>query len=639
VGYGDVGSSIFYTLGLTALYALGAAPIALLLAGLVFICTCLTYAEMSTTFPEPGGSATFSRYAFNDLISFVAGWGLLLDYILTIAISAFAIAPYLQFLMPLPYSIALHLTITVAIILALFGVNFVGVKYSGRLSFVLAIVSVVSQLLLIAAALIMFIDLPILFRHLWINVGVADWSPTWGDFLKGTAMAMVAYTGIESIAQLAAETRKPALTIPKAIKWTMSVLVFLYVGLSMVALSVLTPQELGTTYVNHPIEGMAAHLPFGGHWLGPWFGIIAALLLLIASNAGLIGCSRLVFSMGEYYQVPHFFYQLHPRFRTPYVSLAFFTLLSCLVVLLSRGSLAFLADLYNFGAQIAFFFAHLSLLVLRWKKPTLQRPYRAPFNIPVGKHRRFPLTALVGLVATFAVWMVVIITKPEGRYLGLLWLIAGFAMYFFYRRKKQLPVTGQLSIEKVKIPEYHPMHLKHILVITRFTGNTEALQTACQLAKSYGAQLTAKLLGGVVRPADKREYGRATVRVKQGGEGVFRTVPAGEELAVWASHGDHVDAIPPGFVHTAESDNCGFSGFSHAARKIHCVQFHPEVVHTPRGAELLGNWLFGVCGAAGDWSMASFVDEQVARIRARSAPKAGSCAGCRAASTRRSRPR
>ena len=132
----------------------------------------------------------------------------------------------------------------------------------------------------------------------------------------------------------------------------------------------------------------------------------------------------------------------------------------------------------------------------------------------------------------------------------------------------------------------------------------------------YGAQLTALLLGGKVRSADKREYGRATVRVKVGDEGVFRTVHAGEELAVWASHGDHVDAIPPGFVHTADSDNCLFSGFSHAERKIHCVQFHPEVVHTPRGSELLGNWLFGVCDAAGDWSMASFVDEAVARIRA-----------------------
>ncbi len=136
------------------------------------------------------------------------------------------------------------------------------------------------------------------------------------------------------------------------------------------------------------------------------------------------------------------------------------------------------------------------------------------------------------------------------------------------------------------------------------------------LGVCYGAQLTAKLLGGDVRSADKREYGRAQVRVKTPGAGVFRSVAAGDELSVWMSHGDHVDALPPGFAHDAESDNCPMAAFSDAVRKIYCVQFHAEVVHTPRGAELLGNFLFGVCGLAGDWSMASFVEEAIAKIRA-----------------------
>ncbi len=130
----------------------------------------------------------------------------------------------------------------------------------------------------------------------------------------------------------------------------------------------------------------------------------------------------------------------------------------------------------------------------------------------------------------------------------------------------------------------------------------------------YGAQLTAKLLGGDVRPAEKREYGRATVRIRKA-EGVLKSFTEGEELSVWASHGDHVEGVPMGFTHTAESDNCKYSGFANAAKRIHCVQFHPEVVHTPRGAELLGNFLFSICDAAGDWSMASFVDEAVARIK------------------------
>jgi GMP synthase (glutamine-hydrolysing) len=134
----------------------------------------------------------------------------------------------------------------------------------------------------------------------------------------------------------------------------------------------------------------------------------------------------------------------------------------------------------------------------------------------------------------------------------------------------------------------------------------------------YGAQLTAHLLGGDVRPADKREYGRAQVRVRSeaaaGEGGVFRGM-VGDELTVWASHGDHTEAIPPGFVHTAESDNCAFAGFADPARRIHCVQFHPEVVHTPRGVELLSNFLFTICGCKGDWSMASFIDEAVGRIQ------------------------
>lgn len=491
VGYGDVGSSIYYALGLTALYALGATPLALMIAGFVFICTSLTYAEMATTFPEPGGSATFSRYAFNDLISFIAGWGLLLDYVVTIAISAFAIPPYVKYIIPYPDSVTSHIVSTVLIILALYVVNVVGTKHSGRLNLILAIITILSQAFVILAAGLVLLNLPFVFSHLRINVAGADWSPNWWQFLKGTAMAMVAYTGIEAIAQLAAETKKPSVNIARSIKATMITLVILYFGISVVGLSVISPQELGTTYIDDPVAGIVAQFPFGGKWLAPWFGLIAALILLIASNAGLIGCSRLMFSMGEYYQVPHFFYKLHSRFRTPYIALGFFAAVAIALVVLSRGKMLFLADLYNFGAQIAFFFAHLSLLVLRWKKPTLQRPYKAPFNIPLGKGRSWPLTAVIGVLATFSVWLIVVVTKPDGRNLGFAWLGLGLLMYFIYRRQKELAVMGQLTVEKIKIPEYHPMHLKNILVTARISGNTDALQTACQMAKNSHAKITA----------------------------------------------------------------------------------------------------------------------------------------------------
>lgn len=493
VAYGDLGSSIYYAFGITALYALGATPIALAIAGLVFICTALTYSEMSTTFPEPGGSATFSRYAFNDLISFIAGWALLLDYIVTVAISAFAIPPYVKHIFDLfsvsfPQSILFQSSVTVAIIVFLFFLNVIGIRHSGRFSWFLAAATIASQLFLILFGAIFLLNLPYVMSHLQIGV---SGGPSWSQFLKGIAMAMVAYTGIESVAQLAAETRKPAIAIPRSIKWAMSILVFLYFGISVIGLSVISPEDLSTKYIDDPIAGIALNFPIGGEFLAPWFGLIAAIILLIAANAGLIGCSRLTFSMGEYYQVPHFFYRLHSRFRTPYISLGVFAFLACVVVVWSQGKMLFLADLYNFGAQIAFFFAHISLLVLRCKKPTLERPYKAPFNIPIGKGRSIPLTAVFGALANLGVWILVVITKPDGRNLGFLWLGLGLCMYFYYRKRKKLAPMGQLAIEKIKIPEYHAMHLKHILVTARSLGNTEALQTACQLAKSFGAKITA----------------------------------------------------------------------------------------------------------------------------------------------------
>lgn len=496
VGYGDVGSSIYYALGATALYALGATPLAMALAGFVFICTALSYAELASTFPEAGGSATFTRYAFNDLISFIAGWGLLLDYIVTMAISAFTIPAYLKstlLMIGLPPfgTISSQIIATIVILIGLFFINFIGVKHSGRLSFMLALLTALSQAFVVCFGAFFLLNLPHVFSQIKIGIANVDWSPSWGEFFKGTAMAMVAYTGIEAIAQLAGETKKPGVSVPRAIKLTVTVLILLYFGISMVGMSVISPQELGTTYLEDPVAGIVASFPMGGTWMAPWMGLVAAVILLIASNAGLLGCSRLTFSMGEYYQVPSACYKIHPRFRTPYISLMIFTGLSCLVVLMSRGKMLFLADLYNIGAQIAFCSTHIALIVLRIKKPDLERPYKAPFNISIGKGRSIPLTAVIGAICNFAVLILVLVTKPDGRYVAIAWMIFGLFTYWFYRRKKKLGMTGQLQIQRVKIPKYAPMQIKHILVAARATGDTEALQTACQLAHLHKALLTA----------------------------------------------------------------------------------------------------------------------------------------------------
>lgn len=489
IGYGDLGSSIYYAMGITALYALGATPLVLAIAGVVFICTALSYAELGSIYHESGGSASFARHVFNDLISFISGWGLLLDYIVTIAISAFAIAPYLAIFLPHLADKFWHIGFTSIIIFVLLAINFFGVRHSTRISLVLALIAIVTQLIIIVFGLIFALDFVKVFSHIKIGVSGVSWSPSWSEFFRGLAMAMVAYTGIESIAQLGSESTKPAKNLPKAIIINIVALGILYMGISIVGLSILTPQQLSTTYVTDPLAGIAHALPFGGTWLASWIGLLAAILLFVASNAGLIGSSRLAYNLGEYYQLPRFFSKLHPKFRTPYVSLIFFALLAVVIIAVSFGDLSKIADLYNFGAMIAYFSTNLSLIVLRIKKPELTRPFKVALNIPI-KGRQIPLTAVIGCLATLAIWIIVVITKPDGRYLGLAWMVVGISMFLLYRRKKGLTTKGSLSVEKIKLPHFQPFELKRMLVPIQGVQDYETVQMACELAALHKTEIS-----------------------------------------------------------------------------------------------------------------------------------------------------
>ncbi|MGE0197857.1 MAG: amino acid permease [Simkaniaceae bacterium] len=490
VGYGDLGSSIYYALGITALFALGATPLSLLIAGLVFACTALSYAELTSMLRDSGGSASFARHAFNDLISFIAGWGLLLDFIVTIAISAFSIGPYLGFFFPVLMLPWVKIGFSVGVIAILFVINFFGAKNSARMSWFLTTMTLSTQVLIIIAGAIWFLNIPDLWNHIRIGIPGSPWSPSWGEFLKGTTMAMVAYTGIESMAQLSGEAKYPARTVPRAMMLAMGMLLFVYIGISVVALSAVSPQELGSTYLDNPIAGIISKFPFGGKILGGWVGLLAAIILFVASNAGLMGASRLSFHMGENYQVPRTVYKLHKKYKTPYVSLAIFAVLASIILVASRGRLTFLADLYTFGAMLAFFMTHVSIIAIRIKYPDMKRPFRVPFNIRYKK-ASIPITAIIGGFATLMTWILVVVTKPDGRNLGFAWIILGLLMYFFYRHRQDIAPTGKVEIEKIKIPEFKASRYQHILVPTRGGRETETVQMACEIAKVHGADVTA----------------------------------------------------------------------------------------------------------------------------------------------------
>lgn len=486
VGYGDLGSSIYYALGVTAIFALGATPLALAIAGLIFACTALTYAEMSSMRLAAGGSSSFTRFAINDCVSFVAGWVLLLDFIVTIAISAYSAVPYLAFFFPVLKQTAPKIALAITMIIVLFILNFFGSKHSTRISWILTISTIVTQIVIVMIAAFFVWNFPVLLKHFEIGQG-DSWSPSWLNFLKGIAMAMVAYTGIESMAQLTSETKNPAKTVPRAIIFVTVLLITMYFLISSVALSAITPAELSTVYLEDPIAGIVSVLPFGKDILGPWVGVLGSVILITAANAGLIGASRVAFRMGEYHQLPRFLYKIHPKYKTPCIALGLFAILAACIILISKGNLPFLADLYNFGASLAFTSAHLSLLFLRYKQPELERPFKIPFCISLGKGRSLPISALFGVVVTFGVWLSVMVFKPEGRVLGSIWLAAGLVMYFIYRKQENIHPITTLDIEKISIPQYENLQFKKILLATK--GDVHSIQMATELAASHKALL------------------------------------------------------------------------------------------------------------------------------------------------------
>src|SRR5436190_4277552 len=210
--YGNVGSSIYYALGLVASFALGMSPIVYLIAGALFVMTAMTYAEAATNFPEAGGSSSFARRGFNELVSFFAAWGQMLNYIITVAISAFFVPHYLGvFWEPLRHSPG-DIIGGIVIVGVLAAVNVIGVKEAAGLNVFLALADFATQVLLVVVGCVLVLSPDTLVN----NVDFGRF-PTLGNFLIAIPVGMVAYTGIETVSNLAEEARDFGRTIPRAI--------------------------------------------------------------------------------------------------------------------------------------------------------------------------------------------------------------------------------------------------------------------------------------------------------------------------------------------------------------------------------------------------------------------------------------
>jgi APA family basic amino acid/polyamine antiporter len=499
--YGNVGSSIYYALGVTAVFALGLTPLVFVIAGVFFGATALTYAEGTVRYPEAGGSSSFARHAFNELASFGAAWAQMLNYIITIAISAFFVPHYLSiFWEPLrenPWDVIGGS----AVIVVLVALNIVGIQESSRVNILLALVDFGTQLLLVILGFALIFSPDTLTAN--VHWGTA---PTWSQFFLAIPVGMIAYTGIETVSNLAEETRDPVRAIPRSIGFVAIAVFAIYFTLPLIALSALPVHnidgELTTAlalppdqggFQNDPVLGVVQNLGITGttlEVLKVYVGILAATILFIATNAGIIGASRITYSMATYRQLPEVFRRLHPKFKTPWLSLVVFAGFVSILVLLP-GKTSFLGTMYSFGAMFSFTMAHAAIVQLRRRFPDEELAVRSRPNLR-WRGVDWPLFALFGGLATGLAWLVVVVQSPDTRYAGLAWLALGFATFVVYRRwVVHEPLTETVRAPIVIGPAVALEYRNVLVPVVWRAESEEAVDLACRLATERGASIVA----------------------------------------------------------------------------------------------------------------------------------------------------
>ncbi len=497
--YGNVGSSIYYALGLTASIALGLTPLVFIISGLIFAATAATYAEGTVHYPEAGGSSSFARHAFNELVSFGAAWAQMLNYVITVAISVIFVPHYLSiFWEPLrttPWDVVVGIACTWLLV----GLNVVGIKEAANLNVLLAVLDFATQLLLVGLGFVLIFSPHIISHN--IHLGSA---PTWSNFALAIPVAMIAYTGIETVSNLAEEARDPVRSVPRAISWVAIAVFAIYFTLPWVALSAMPVVKQGGKYVtqlgqnpphgfkNDPVLGLVQNLGLHGFVLTAakiYVGLLAATILFIATNAGVIGASRITYSMASYRQLPEIFRRLHPKLKTPWLSLVVFAGIAPTLFLLS-GQVDFLGRMYAFGAMLSFTIAHFAVVALRAKKTDAELTWRARPNIRI-RGIDWPVFAIVGGLGTGVAWLVVVVQDAPTRYAGLAWLTVGFIFYPLYRRKLGEPVRATVRAPIVIMPG--ALDYRSILVpIAPGYPSDEAMDVACRLAGERRAWIVAE---------------------------------------------------------------------------------------------------------------------------------------------------
>ncbi|HYK07134.1 MAG TPA: universal stress protein [Gaiellaceae bacterium] len=526
VAYGEIASSIYFALGIVAAYALGFTPIVLLGAGIFFLIVSLSYAEATTALPETGGAATFVRRAYNDAFGFLTGWALFLDYLIVIALSTLFLPHYLgtalgvDELRESPWDIV----IAVAVILAIAAVRLARRSQLHSAGLVVAGLDLATQLLLVILGAALLVSPDALTQG--TDLGV---SPTWDDLAFALPLAMLAYTGLETVANLAAETREPGRTLPRSLFSAIGLVVLITAAVAAVGLAAFPVENgqtaLGEEWLKAPlagiVEALKGHVPdLIGDALVVYVGLTGALVLLAAATTSMSGFTRLAHSLGVHRQLPPSFGRLNRRTLVSPQAIVAVTAISIALVIgtgLLGDDVEFLASLYSFGVLLAFAAAQLAVIRLRFTEPDLPRPFRAPLAAP-----------LLGAPLAIAFWLVAMVTHPAARYAGPIWLALGLTLYLVVRRRAHLGLLAEVETVQ-QLPA--GAEFRRVLVPMKLGPiGEEMVATAVALAKEREARVDALFV--IVVPLDQELDAPLYELEEQAAASLAEAVLLGEENGV-----------------------------------------------------------------------------------------------------------
>ena len=464
IGLSAVGASVYFGLGLVAGNALGLSPVAYLLAGIFFVLTVMSYAEANSLHPERGGSSTFARYAWNELWSFIAGWAVVLDYLIVMAICVFATAHYLTPFWPGAAGRTGEILVAVVVIGFVAWSNIRGLSVS-RLPRLLR-AGLVN--LALSAAIVIY-GLVTLWNPAAVldTIDVAAGLPAVSDVVFAAVLAGVAMIGIESASGLAGEIRVGGRALTRVVLLSAVVVPLVLIGMSVVALMAqpvvgsMTP--LSTTFVNNPVLGVVAAFQPGlvQTVFSTAVGVVAVTVLVLAANGNMLGLSRLGYSLATNRQIPSAVGRLHSQRATPYVLV---TIAAVIVFLLAMASdITFLAGLFAMGSMLAFTMAHVSVIMLRFREPDAPRAFRLPLSIPVGRGS-IPIPALVGALTGFGAWVSVLVLHEGARLAGGAWMVLGVLMYVVYRKSQGKSLAKRFVISEQSLRDDSDVEYGSILV-------------------------------------------------------------------------------------------------------------------------------------------------------------------------------